>query len=189
MAQKDYVKRGRAPQKKNTPPPEPKKLPWLRVIVTLALVLAFAYFLWAISQDPSTSDSEQTDGDKPLKHATPQQLETASDPLPDMPEETYGYPDALKDGQVEIVRKEQQKSERPYLMQCGSFRKQDRADEMRAQLAMQGVESQVRPSNGKNGLWYRVVLGPYDYKRDAETDRHVAQRIGIGTCQIWFWDL
>ena len=27
------------------------------------------------------------------------------------------------------------------------------------------------------------------YKRDAETDRHVAQRIGIGTCQIWFWDL
>ena len=74
-------------------------------------------------------------------------------------------------------------------MQCGSFRQQDRADEMRAQLALQGIESQVRPSNGKNGLWYRVVLGPYDYKRDAEIDRHVAQRIGIGTCQIWFWDL
>lgn len=187
MAQKDYVKRGRAPQKSKTPPPEPKKLPWLRLVVTISLVFAFAYFLWAISQGPSTFEENQPN--QAGNNASESSQQASEDPLPEMPKETYGYPDTLKDGQVEIDRKEQQKSERPYLMQCGSFRQQDRADEMRAQLAMQGIESQVRPSNGKNGLWYRVVLGPYDYKRDAEADRHVAQRIGIGTCQIWFWDL
>lgn len=182
MAHKDFVKRGQAPKKKLVKPEESKpKLPWVRIVITLGLVLAFAYFLWAITHDEDVSQ-QQVEQQK-------QALQEKVKPLPEMPEDKYTYPTELETSQVEIDRREQQKSERPYLMQCGSFRQQTQADKMRAQLALQGLESQVKPSDGKNGRWYRVILGPYDYKRDAETDRHVIQRIGISTCQIWFWDL
>ncbi|NAW96105.1 cell division protein FtsN, partial [Vibrio sp. V42_P2S4T144] len=33
--------------------------------------------------------------------------------------------------------------------------------------------------------WYRVVLGPYKFKRDAERDRHKLQRAKIEPCAIW----
>lgn len=33
--------------------------------------------------------------------------------------------------------------------------------------------------------WYRVVLGPYKFKRDAEKDRHKLQRAKIEPCAIW----
>jgi len=184
MAQKDYVKRGRAPKKKAAPPPSPT-LPWLRLVLTLALVAGFGYFLWSISQDTSVSETIEQ------KTVTPVAVKPANNdkPLPKLLDDEYSYPTQLEQNTVEIDRAEQQKSEKPYLMQCGSFRKQQQADSMRAKMALQGLEAQVRPSDGSNGRWYRVILGPYDYKRDAETDRHVIQRIGIGTCQIWFWNL
>ncbi|WJG09119.1 SPOR domain-containing protein [Aliiglaciecola sp. LCG003] len=190
MAHKDFVKRGQVPKKKpqSKNAPAQVKLPWIRIVVTVLLVVGFVYFLWSISRtDVEISVPEAVESATP---ATEQATSTDDiEPLPDMPIERYSYPEELKHGNVEIDRKEQQKSERPYLMQCGSFRKQTQADEMRAKLAMQGLESQVRRSEGKNGLWYRVVLGPYDYKRDAEADRHIIQKVGIGSCQIWYWDL
>ena len=54
---------------------------------------------------------------------------------------------------------------------------------------MAGLESQVRSSEGKNGLWYRVILGPYETKRAAERDRHKLQRAKIYGCAIWNWNL
>lgn len=184
MAQRDYVKRGRAP-KKNAAPPLSPKLPWFRLVVTLLLIAGFGYFLWSISQD--STDSETNNGGL----VAPVAIKPAEDdkPLPELSEDQYRYPNRLEQNTVEIDRAEQQKSEKPYLMQCASFRKQQQADGMRAKLALQGLEAQVRPSDGKNGRWYRVILGPYDYKRDAETDRHVIQKVGISSCQIWFWNL
>lgn len=191
MAHKDFVKRGQAPKKKQTKKDTTPKPPWLALVIILLLVGGFAYFLWAISHPSASADEEleaqQTE--QPSKTQKDQVLSTKQDSLPEMPEEEYIYPEELEHGSVEIDRKEQEKSERPYLMQCGSFRQKQQAEKMRAQLALQGLESLVKASDGKNGLWYRVILGPYDYKRDAETDRHVIQRIGIGSCQIWYWDL
>ena len=77
-------------------------------------------------------------------------------------------------------------SDRRYLMQCGSFKIFDQADSMRAQMAFVGLEPQIRGS--KSG-WYRVILGPYPSKRDAERDRHVLQRAKINSCEIWTWNL
>lgn len=183
MAQKDYVSRGRTPKK--APPKPTPSIPWVRLVITVALVIGFGYFLWAISGNDDTEQAIQDGGPQPVV----QKPAKEQDPLPEMPKDIYSYPEQLEDTTVEVEVGEQQKSERPYLMQCGSFRQQEQAETMRAKLAMQGLEAQVRASNGKNGRWYRVILGPYDYKRDAETDRHVIQRVGISTCQIWYWNL
>ncbi|MCV2884306.1 SPOR domain-containing protein [Aestuariibacter sp. AA17] len=177
MAQKDYVSRGRS-TKKAPPPPPSKPLPWIRIAITVALIAGFGFFLWTIKDNAETA---------PATQGVPSQVE--KDPLPQLEDEEWDYPELLSDHEVEIEVKEQEKPEVPYLMQCGSFRKEGQAEEMRAKLAFQGLEAQIRPSNGKNGLWYRVILGPYDYKRDAEKDRHAIRRIGITSCRIWNWNL
>ena len=82
---------------------------------------------------------------------------------------------------------EQQQSAGPYQMQCGSFREQTQAEAMKAQIAFVGFGSEIRRTDGNNGVWYRVVLGPYESKRQATADRNRLRQQGINTCQIWNW--
>ncbi|MCC2617184.1 SPOR domain-containing protein [Aestuariibacter halophilus] len=179
MAHKDYVGRGRAAPKQNNRKEQPKPpLPWLRIVITLALLIGFVVFLWTIrdnaEQAPASGNEQQS------------QKEQA---LPELQEEEWEFIKQLPSTTVEVEVEEQELSERPYLMQCGSFRTEEQAEELKARIAFQGLESQVRASNGKNGLWYRVILGPYTLKRAAETDRHTLRRANINNCKIWYWNL
>ncbi|WP_026376465.1 SPOR domain-containing protein [Aestuariibacter salexigens] len=181
MAHKDYVARGRAPAKKNTKKqPDRAPIPWLRLIITLTLVGAFGYFLWSIKDSaeeaPASSDIVVSETQE-------------EDALPELPKEEWEFIKTLPGYEVEVDVPEHQQSDKRYLMQCGSFRSDEQASEMRARIAMQGLESQIRPSEGDNGRWYRVILGPYESKRDAERDKHALRRISITTCQIWYWNL
>ena len=179
MAPKDYVSRGRASKKAQAPAPAPKPaLPWIRIVITLGLVAGFGYFLWSIKDNAQTAPVVST-----------QQQASEQDPLPELEDEVWDYPYILSDSEVQVEVEEQQLSSKPYLMQCGSFRQKGQADEMKAKIAFQGLEAQVRSSEGKNGLWYRVILGPYLSKRQAEVDRHKLRRIDITTCRIWYWNL
>jgi cell division protein FtsN len=49
-----------------------------------------------------------------------------------------------------------------YFLQVGSFPNPSDADNLKARLALMGMEANVEPANvaGK-GVWYRVRLGPY----------------------------
>jgi cell division protein FtsN len=49
-----------------------------------------------------------------------------------------------------------------YFLQAGSFQNPADADNLKARLALMGMEANVEPANvaGK-GVWYRVRLGPY----------------------------
>ena len=178
MAPKDYVARGRA--KKQAPPPPPS-LPWVRIVITLVLILGFVYFLWFIKGKADTVPKPQ----QSKSVASVQQEES----LPELPKEEWGYPEWFEDFTVTVEDKQQQASTKRYLMQCGSFRQQGQAEEMKAKIAFQGLVAQVRPSDGKNGRWYRVILGPYEQKRAAEKDRHTLRRSKITSCKIWYWNL
>jgi cell division protein FtsN len=180
MAQKDYVARGRS-SKKAPPEPEKMSLPWLRIIITSILVIGFLYFLWSIKgQAPTLSVTEQ-----PIKEVK----QTPGDTLPDIPEEEWEFIDSLPEYTVEIEHQEQDTPTVRRLMQCGSFRKKQQAEALKAKIAFQGLEAQVRSSEGSSGLWYRVILGPYDSKRLAEKERHQLQRAKVNGCKIWNWNL
>jgi cell division protein FtsN len=182
MAPKDYVARGRAPAKKTEPQKTPHKTPWGRIIVTLILVAGFGYFLWSIKDSAPKPAAQQQHTDD--KHSAQEQL-------PEKPEEKWEFIEMLNDPEhtnVEVDVADSQKPLTQYQMQCGSFRSQAQADKMRAQIAFQGLESMVKKTKGSNGVWYRVVLGPYEGRRAAEKDRHVLQRAKFNTCQIWNWN-
>ena len=178
MAHKDYVSRGRS--KKAAPPPPQKTLPWFRLILTLALVAGFAVFLYSIKGNAPTSAVSQSE-----IPAEPEQPVV----LPEVEEEEWEFFEMLPQQSVTVEEKEQEVSNKRYLMQCASFRDKQQAEEMKARIAFQGLEPQVRASQGSSGLWYRVILGPYQLKRNAERDRHTLQRASINGCKIWLWNL
>lgn len=199
MAQKDYVSRGRAPQnKKNTKQnsrkakpagrqqasrqqqtPPTGVIPWIRVVGVLVLLIGFASFLWSI-KDSAPADNAQTVSAPPPK---------AEDELPELPKEEWEYIKTLPGYEVEVDVEEREESDKRYLMQCASFRTRPQAEEMKAKIAFQGFEAQIRRSSGDNGDWFRVILGPFDSKRDAERTKHSLRKINIATCQIWYWSL
>jgi cell division protein FtsN len=177
MAPKDYVSRGRSTKKA---PPPPPSLPWVRIVVTLVLVTGFMGFLWVIKD--KGGESPPIDG-----ASQAEQKSEAEDELPEMTKEEWAFIKTLPEYSVEVEAREQQARERPYLMQCGSFRRESQAQEMKAKIAFLGLIAQVKPSDGNSGRWHRVILGPYASKRQAERDRHAIRQSGIRTCRIWDW--
>ncbi|TYK66072.1 SPOR domain-containing protein [Colwellia echini] len=194
MANQDYISRTPPPKKpaKRRGKPAPKKSAKnsngvslkakLISLLIVILIAAFAYGLWSLKTDPST----KTPLSKPTKvEAAPT---SKAKELPKPPKEIWTYVKDLENQDIEVGEyKVEDKG--PYQMQCGSFRSQDQADTLKARIAFAGIESQVRTAKGSSGTWYKVVLGPYKRKREAEKDKHILRRKSnnINGCQIWGW--
>ena len=192
MAQRDYVSRGRSTQKKKSSAKGRKpagnaqmngavatKLPIIRLVGVFALVIGFGVFLWSIK------DNVEEDVDTQVSRP----IAPTEESLPELPEEEWEYIKTLPGYEVEVEVKEQEKSDKRYLMQCASFRTRAQAEEMKAKIAFQGLEALIKQSSGSNGEWFRVILGPYESKRDAEKAKHSLRKVNIATCQIWYWNL
>ncbi|ROV59377.1 cell division protein FtsN [Vibrio ponticus] len=176
MASRDYVKRGasKRPAKKK---PAPKRKPWRSGLLALIVLGGFGFGLYTLSQDPEPPApvvATQT----PVK-AKPK----AEKVIPPPPEEKWDYVDTLPSREVEVKAKEQVISAIPYIMQCGAYKNAQQAEARKLDIAFQGISSEVRKKDGSS--WYRVVLGPYKLKRDAERDKHKLQRAKIEPCAIW----
>jgi len=126
---------------------ERKAVPWFVVIIAIGLIALFTYILVQIS-----GKSEEVE--------QPHVQQPPADLLPEKSAERWRYIEELESKEVEVDVPEREVGP-PKLMQCGSFRQQADAERLRAQIAMAGLESQVRATDGSNGLWYRVILGPY----------------------------
>lgn len=90
--------------------------------------------------------------------------ETASAPLPTKPTETAADKVAL---------------------QAGAYQDPSEADNLKARLAMMGVEAKVqRVDLGEKGVFYRVRLGPFDTPADADEMRTKLASEGIETSVV-----
>ncbi len=210
MAQRDYVARSqkkRQPTKKRKPA---QSVAWFKVVLAILVVASFVAGLWYLkdagsssSENAAYADSEadaqqngaasnvvESDDDSgtDAENSDVPSFEKEKDPLPMLAEEEWEFIEGLPSYSVEVDVAELPSSDRRYLMQCGSFRKQSQAEELKAKIAFQGLESQVLESKGSKGIWFRVVLGPYETKRDAERARHALRSAKVNRCQIWNWD-
>ncbi|QFU77523.1 sporulation protein [Halioglobus maricola] len=68
-----------------------------------------------------------------------------------------------------------------YLLQAGSFRQQEDADRRRAQLLLLGLEPSIRESDGDNGRWFRVYLGPFETRSKMSKARGLTAAQNIDT--------
>ena len=185
MANQDYVSKPR-PKKKSSKKVVAKKAPMATgmslknkamMLLTLIAVMGFGYFLWVIKDQQPVVEVT-----KPVVKSQPKKAVV----LPEMPKEKWSYQKDLaqkevEQGQYEVIDKG------PWKMQCASFKSNAQAQSLKAKIAFLGIESKVQKAQGKNGTWYKVILGPYKRKRSAERDRHKLKRNHINHCQIWLW--
>lgn len=164
----------------------PSAVPKFRIGFTLLVLVGFVIFLWNIKETSKNRQSEAAiTGSEVVPSNASVQIQ---DDLPELPVEEWEFMETLTDPNYEVpveMPDPLPESDTEYVLQCGSFRKQEQAESMRARIAFQGLEANIKESNGENGLWYRVVMGPYERKRAAEKDRHILQRAGFTTCRIW----
>ena len=67
-----------------------------------------------------------------------------------------------------------------YLLQVGSYQNPADADNLKAQLALIGVEASVEPTDlPEKGTWYRVRVGPYTKIEEINRIRQTLAQNGI----------
>lgn len=76
----------------------------------------------------------------------------------------------------------QPSSQDKYFLQAGSFQNPDDADNMKAKLAMLGVEAAVQTAEvPQRGLWHRVRVGPFSNVDEMNRIRASLQQNGVQT--------
>lgn len=110
-----------------------------------------------IPDKPLAADQKATE---PLKSA-----KTEDKPRFDFYRILPGREETVTERQMREAAKQAGKPGAPkdsYFLQAGAFQNPADADNLKARLALMGMEANVEPANvaGK-GVWYRVRLGPY----------------------------
>ena len=174
MAQHDYINKKPKNRKNTKKEPAKKPFPYLLVIVAALLVGGFAYGLWFIKNNDDPKLVE--------KQTNPAAKEKVEVVVPRAPE----FIKEIRNHEVQVEVKEiEQKG--PYVMQCGSFRTYQQAESLKAKIAFAGLISEIRETKGETGIWYKVRLGPYKTKRQAESDKNKLKRVKVVGCGIWGW--
>jgi cell division protein FtsN len=72
------------------------------------------------------------------------------------------------------------KAKEAYYLQAGAFQKEGDADNLRARLALLGLEAKVESATlPDKQVWHRVRLGPYSRSEEAERARSLLKQNGI----------
>lgn len=187
-ARKKQARRGTSRRSKPTPP-----WVWLIIGLILGLVAALAVYLYA-----------RTDANTDSKHATPAtkqetkstaktkaseaKQKVATKPRFDfyqlLPEREIIIPD-------EQISNSQSKKATPipdadkggnYLLQAGAFKTFKQADQLKARLALIGVEAKIETVKINDTVaWHRVRVGPFDGLDKVNTVRYRLQDNDIDT--------
>lgn len=159
----------------------PRRTPWKLLLITAAVLGSFGYLLYTLLQTPQTPTQPQVKvaPKSALQPATPKpkQPEPAAIPAQEPEADTsrqskFEFYEMLPNTEVVAPKVDVYKStpkdakmEYRYLLQTGSFRDSADAERMRAKLILQGFPGvRTDRSDGSNGVWYRVRLGPFDNK-------------------------
>lgn len=154
---------------------------WTGLVIGLAVGLGVGLALYFF--DPRTPPDT---AEAPAADAEPASAREAAAGDP----ERYDFYEVLPNFEVIVPEREAVlKLEAPtapveragsYVLQVGSYRKFEEADRVRAQLALQGIESRVQPVSIDNDTMHRVRVGPIndlkelnrvrDRLREAEMD-------------------
>jgi len=179
MKNKDYVSQPKRQKRNNAKKPAKAPFPIVKLLILVLLVGGFAYFLFFLKQG-SEPQAEAVNKPQPTKKKSEKQIP----PPPD--DEKWEFIDELKNKEV-TVGTEELEDKGPFVLRCTTVRSRQRAEALKAKIAFAGHESTVKEYQGTSGMWYRVDLGPYDRKREAEKVRHVMKRNSINGCTILLW--
>lgn len=80
--------------------------------------------------------------------------------------------------------KKDDKPSKPHYLQAGSFSKAEDAENLKANLAMMGLEASIQQVMVQDKIFFRLRLGPYHKVEDANKVRAELAKAGVDTALI-----
>ncbi len=164
----------------------PKRWPWL--IGGLAAGFLAGYAVYFLSTRPDTAKAAPELAQKPAASA-PKPATKAVEEKESKEKDRFEFYRMLPEMEVKVphdapasARADARKPETdgPYILQVGSFSSYGEADNLKARLALIGVEASIQTVIiSDDTTWYRVRVGPYKALRDAQQTRATLQRNNI----------
>jgi cell division protein FtsN len=165
------------------------------VICGLAVGLAVAGIVYVkdhrmdspVAQTAKSSKRKSRGGDSP-------ETESGDSGAPEEPQSSYDFYSMLP--KFEVVVPEKDKDVKPdlrgvpetrrgtYVLQAGSYKNFADADRVRAQLALQGVESKVQKVSVDNDTWHRIRIGPISQLEELNRLRGILRRADVDVLVI-----
>jgi cell division protein FtsN len=143
---------------------------WTGVVCGLAVGLGVAGIVYIKDHRPDAQIARSAKADRKKSHVNEVPDAETADSSAEEPAKSYDFYDMLP--KFEVVVPEKEKDVRrdiksvpetrrgTYVLQAGSYKNFADADRVRAQLALQGVESKVQKVSVDNDTWHRIRIGP-----------------------------
>jgi cell division protein FtsN len=167
---------------------------WMGVLWGLAVGLGVAGIVYIKDHRPDAQIARTGKADKKkFRSNEPPEAESA-DSGAEEPAKSYAFYDMLPKFEVVVPGKE--KDIRPdiksvpetrrgtYVLQAGSYKNFADADRVRAQLALQGVESKVQKVSVDNDTWHRIRIGPISKLDELNRLRQILRKADVDVLVI-----
>jgi len=161
-----------AKKNKSTSAPLPG---WVWMVTGLFIGLFVAFLIHLKDNYPGLALPQATDSEKRSARDTRDVRKNKENKIPAAPRTQYDFYTILPEMEIAVPdtgdstnngKSTAFKHDSQFILQTGSFKKLSQADEMKASLALLGVQAKIQSvtvNNANNGAstWHRVRLGPY----------------------------
>jgi cell division protein FtsN len=167
---------------------------WAGVLCGLALGLAVAAVVYIKDHRPDAPIAKAGKMDRRKSRGNEPPDAEAADSGTEDSAKSYAFYDMLP--KFEVVIPEKEKDVRPdiksvpetrsgtYVLQAGSYKNFADADRVRAQLALQGVESKVQKVTVDNDTWHRIRIGPISKLDELNRLRQILRKADVDVLVI-----
>ena len=151
------------------------------VLVGLAIALTVALY---INSAPSPFKPIQTPATPAVKPGVKPAIAPPQADKPGDKKNRFTYYDILPGTEKPVTEQEikqtPQNSKDQYFLQAGSFQSETDANNLKARLALMGVEATIQSANiPDKGVWHRVRVGPYSDVEEMNKSRNTLTQNGI----------
>ena len=152
---------------------------WLLVVLLIVLFVLFLNFLSGSSPDDEPLQRKDASTTKPVQNKKVKKAAVVTKTQPEgprfdfytiLPEKEVVVPDYEIKSRTRQERVGRAKATR-YMLQAGSFRNFKDADNLKARLALMGIESNIEVAEVGATVWNRIKIGPYAKMADVDRVR------------------
>ena len=184
---RDYAKKSKGKKRTGASRSNKKNRPSLLLVIitfiaTASLITLLVYLQWYQPKPTTLPKNKEVPNKTQTNKKSSNQSEVEEVPFYKTHEEMLNKKVEIPEEDLKLPETTEQFE---YIMPCGSFRDETRAEELKAQIAFSGYESNILRVEYKGETWYRVELGPFKSKRKTESIRHRLQDNGFSYCKIW----
>ena len=162
--------------------------PWVWLVAGLAIGLFMALLVYLQTRPAETQAPAPVAASKPQD--TRDVRKKPVKPIPPPPKPRFEFYNKFPEMEVVIPEEEitgtkklgvkQVKKPGIYLLQAGSFRSHQQAEQLKARLALLGMETRIQTASN----WHRVRVGPYKNLPELNKARNLLKQNGIDAILI-----